>query len=103
MQVSEGSTLTFLLPDIFRTMNYFPVIRYEHEPDYPLTWDFVDAELIRHTTSSDAPCGIWNVLQTFSLPGNSSSAQFKFPLCLEENQKYEIKLKFRQYNKNETK
>ena len=31
LQVFEGSTLTFRVPEIYRTMHYFPVIRYEHD------------------------------------------------------------------------
>ena len=46
MQVFEGSDLTFLIPNIFRTLQYDMVIRYEHEPKFPNQWEKVTYEVI---------------------------------------------------------
>ena len=103
MQVFEGSTLTFRVPEIFRTMNYFPVIRFEQDPSHPVTWEHVDVELIRHDATSDDFCSTDNDNQIISLPSGESNVQLYEPFCLEKNQRYEIKLTFTQYNPNEPK
>ena len=47
MQVFEGSTLTFDIPEIHRTMNYYPVIRYAHDQSHPNNWESINVELVR--------------------------------------------------------
>ena len=103
MQVYEGSTLTFRVPEIFRTMNYFPVIRFEHDENHPVTWETVDVELIRHDATSDDYCEPTNDKQSVSLPSGESNVQLDTPFCLEKSQRYDIKLTFTQYNPNESK
>ena len=46
MQVFEGSDLTFLIPTIFRTLQYDLVVRYEHTDNFPLEWAKVSYEVI---------------------------------------------------------
>ena len=46
MQVFEGSDLTFLIPNIFRTLQYDLVIRYEHDPNFPNQWEKVQYDVI---------------------------------------------------------
>ena len=48
MQVFEGSELTFLIPKIFRTLQYDIVMRHEHDPDgnFPDQWEKVSYEVI---------------------------------------------------------
>ena len=101
MQVFEGSTLTFRIPEIYRTMNYFPVIRYEQDPANPLDWQTVDVELL----SPDGPpgensacAGAPEVKQTLSLPEGEKSVELRSSFCLEQSRSYEIKLTFTQYD-----
>ena len=47
MEVFEGSALTFHVPDIYRSMDYFPIIRYQHEPSHNQDWDKATVELER--------------------------------------------------------
>ena len=51
MQVFEGSDLTFLIPTIFRTLDYDLVVRYEHTDNFPLEW----AKVIYEVISLDGP------------------------------------------------
>ena len=46
MQVFEGSDLTFLIPTIFRTLQYDLVVRYDHTDNFPLEWGKVTYEII---------------------------------------------------------
>ena len=46
MQVFEGSELTFLIPNIFRTLQYDLVVRYEHTGNFPIDWEKVSFEII---------------------------------------------------------
>ena len=102
MQVFEGSTLTFRIPEIYRTMKYYPVIRYEHDPTNPLEWQAVDAELISVDglpgETSSACGGAPEAKQTLSLPAGEKSVELFSPFCLEQSKSYEIKLTFTQYN-----
>lgn len=102
MQVFEGSTLTFRIPEIYRTMNYYPVIRYEHDPTNPLDWQAVDVELInidgQPGESSACGSGAPEIKQTLSLPEGVKSVELPSPFCLEQSKPYEIKLTFTQYN-----
>ena len=101
MQVFEGSTLTFRIPEIYRTMNYQPVIRYEHDPANPLDWETVDIELISpdgQPGESSACGGAQEVKQTLSLPEGKKSVGLRSSFCLEQSKPYEIKLTFTQYN-----
>ena len=94
MQVYEGSTLTFTVPQIFRTMSYYPVIRYEPNPEHPLAWENVGVELIRIDETSDDTCDKTYDLQQISLPGDRENIELDAPFCLEKNQRYQIKLTF---------
>ena len=40
-----------------RTMQYFPVIRYEHDPGHPGDWQRVQVELVRHDATEGDECG----------------------------------------------
>ena len=46
MQVFEGSDLTFLIPKIFRTLQYDLVVRHEHTGNFPIEWNKVTYEII---------------------------------------------------------
>ena len=101
MQVIEGSTLTFRITEIYRTMNYYPVIRYEHDPTSPLEWQSVDVELIH----LDGPPGEMTACggppefqHSLSLPEGEKSVELRSSFCLEQSKSYEIKLTFTQYN-----
>ena len=100
MQVFEGSTLTFRIPEIYRTMGYFPVIRYEHDPANPLDWQTVDVELLSPDgqPGETSACGAQEVKQTLSLPEGEKSVELRNAFCLEQSRSYEIKLTFTQYN-----
>ena len=98
MQVFEGSTLTFRVPEIYRSMNYFPIIRYEHDPSHPMDWQSVDVELIRIDGEPGAKCAGSQDQQNIRLIGGTQSVQLENPLCLEQSQRYEIKLTFTQYD-----
>ena len=47
MQTSEGSTLTFDVPAIFRDGEYDLVVRHEHVPNYPGDWQAAKVDLER--------------------------------------------------------
>jgi len=103
IQVFEGSIVTFKLPEIYRTMNYYLVIRFEHDPAFPSTWESVNADLFRVNSSPNDVCNLDNDNQTISLPGNSSSTALALPFCLEKYERYEITLTFNQYDENQNK
>lgn len=46
MQDYEGSDLTFDVPAIFNDGEYDMIVRYEHTPNHPNTWDGAHVELI---------------------------------------------------------
>ena len=98
MQVFEGSTLTFRVPEIYRSMNYFPIIRYEHDPNHPVDWQAVDVELINLDGEAGGKCAGSLEQQTVSLSGASNSVELAEPFCLEQSKRYEIKLTFTQYD-----
>jgi hypothetical protein len=102
MLVFEGSNLTFDVPEIFRTMDYDLVVRYAHLGSSPNTWESVGAELFRvdgppdPTGRCSASAGGKETIK-LSLPAGQTS-QEAAPLCLEEGQRYQIKLNFQQYD-----
>ena len=98
MQVFEGSSLTFRVPEIYRTMNYFPLIRYEHDPSHPEDWQAVDVELIRLDGEPGPRCAGSGEQETVRLSGVNNSVELANPFCLEQSQRYEIKLTFTQYD-----
>ncbi len=103
MLVFEGSTLTFDVPEIFRTMEYDLVVRYAHLPASPNTWESVMVELERIDGPPD-PMGRCATSAggdgpiRFSLPAAEISQPVEPPLCLEQSQRYQIKLTFLQYD-----
>ena len=101
MQVFEGSTLTFDVPEIYRTMNYFPVIRYIHDPSHPIDWELVTVELVRYDGAPGDKCSDDDNLQNVRLPAGELNAQADAPFCLEKSQRYQIKLTFNQYKPSE--
>ena len=46
MQTYEDSDLTFDVPAIFNDGDYDLVVRYEHLPNHPQTWEDAKVELI---------------------------------------------------------
>ena len=59
MQVFEGSTLTFLIPNIFRTLNYDLVVRHEHTDKFPNKWNKATFELISLDGPASVDCQPW--------------------------------------------
>ena len=97
-QVFEGSDITFRIPSIYRTMNYFPLIRYEHDAGHPGDWQRVQVELVRHDATPEDECGTENDLQETVLPAGAQHVTLMAPFCLEKNQRYEVKITFLQYD-----
>ena len=101
MLVFEGSTLTFDIPEIHRTMNYNPVIRYSHLPTHPDSWESVNVELIRLDGPAD-PSGKCSQAENgpvpVSLPAGNISQELSSSFCLERGQRYQIRLTFSQYD-----
>ena len=79
-------------------MQYFPVIRYEHDPGHPGDWQRVQVELVRHDATPEDKCGTNNDLQETRLPAGATHVQLINPFCLERNQRYEVKVTFLQYD-----
>ena len=100
MQVFEGSTLTFHIPEIWRTMDYFPVIRYQHDPTNPTDWDQVTIELDRMNGPADplGPCSDATDTLQVSLPAGGINTGLEQPFCLESGQRYQVRLKFDQWS-----
>ena len=101
MQVFEGSTLTFDVPEIHRTMNYFPVIRYIHDPSHPNDWEMVNVELVRYDGAPNDKCSGSVDMQDVRLTTGEMNTQGYSPFCLEKSQRYQIKITFNQYNPSE--
>ena len=101
MDVLEGSTLTFEIPSIFKDMEYDLVVRHEHNPDSPNTWENANVELIRIDGPVD-PEGKCNDTQDgkipFSMEAGTTVTEITPPLCLEEGQRYQLKFSFDQYD-----
>jgi len=101
MLVFEGSQLTFDIPEIHRTMNYRPVVRYAHLPTHPDTWDAVGMQLIRIDGPAD-PSGKCSGADDgplpVSLPAGGISVEAPLPFCLEVGQRYQVKLVFNRYD-----
>ena len=57
MQVFEGSTLTFDIPNIFRSLDYDLVVRHEHFSNFPNKWDKATFELISLDGPAAGKCG----------------------------------------------
>ena len=102
MLVFEGSTLTFDVPEIFRSMEYDLVVRYAHLPASPNSWETVTAELVRVDGPPD-PTGRCSAASEegvvrLGLPAGQISQEVYPPLCLEQGQRYQVKLTFLQYD-----
>lgn len=101
MQVYEGSDLTFDIPAIFRDLDYDLVVRHETIPNHPNTWQDARAELIRIDGPPDpnGKCANTNdgPIQ-FSMANNERHTVLASPFCLEEGQRYQVKLSFPQYD-----
>ena len=99
MQVLEGSTLTFEIPAIFQDMDYDLVIRHEHDPNFPNTWETAHWELIpdgpepypdKCNSTLDGP-------KAFSMQAGTTHTEITEPLGLCEGQSYKLKFTFDQY------
>jgi len=101
MQVFEGSTLTFDIPEIHRTMNYFPVIRYANDPSYTNNWEDVTIELVRYDGAPNDKCSSSTDAQTMQLMSGGINAESYYPFCLEKSQRYQIKITFNRYGSSE--
>lgn len=101
MQVFEGSNLTFYIQDIWRTMDYFPIIRYEHDPSHPTDWDKVTVQLERMDAPGgpdpSGPCASAVDTMEVSLLAGQLHTTEKLPFCLESGQRYKVKLIFNQW------
>lgn len=103
MQVYEGSTLTFDVPAIFKDLDYDLVVRYQQQPNHPNPWEKAKVELIRIDGAPDpnGKCKESNDGPTqFSMPSQQRHTIVGNPVCLEEGQRYQIKLTFDQYDPN---
>ena len=93
MLVFEGSTLTFDVPEIYRTLNYAPVIRYAHLPTHPDTWEAVTVNLVRVDGPADPSGRCSNANDgpvMVSLPAGASSVELPTTFCLEAGQRYRV-------------
>ena len=100
MEVFEGATLTFHVREIYRSMNYFPIIRYQHEPSHPTDWEQVTLELERMDGDPDpnGPCA--EAVDTFQVSlqaGELNTENTEHPFCLESGKRYNIKITFNQW------
>lgn len=90
MLVFEGSTLTFDIPEIHRTLNYGPVIRYAHLPTHPNGWEAVSVSLVRVDGPAD-PSGRCSDANdgpvVVSLPAGANSVELPATFCLEAGQR----------------
>ena len=101
MQVLEGSTLTFEIPTIFQDMDYDLVIRHEHDPNFPNTWETAQWELIPDGTPNPEKCNYTlDEQNSFSMEAGTTHTEIAEPLCLEEGQSYKLKFTFDQYEAN---
>ncbi len=111
MQDYEDSTLTFDLnvPTLFKDLDYDMIVRYEHLPNHPNQWEDVKVELIRvdgladpEGRCKDANDGPISMSLPSTSPDGSTLRFNELPeqLCLEEGQRYQIKLTFDQYDAN---
>ncbi|XP_033213933.1 laminin subunit beta-1 [Belonocnema kinseyi] len=99
MKALEGSTLNFTVGDIYRSMWYDIIVRYE--PVHPGTWNDVQIVVERHEpVNPNGPCAEWKPdddrLWT-QLPANSRSAEAIPPICLEAGKQYNILLTLTQF------
>jgi hypothetical protein len=101
MQVFEGSNLTFYIQDIWRTMDYFPIIRYEHDPSHPTDWDKVTVQLERMDAPGgpdpSGPCAEAVDTMEVSLLAGQLHTTEEQPFCLESGQRYKVRLIFNQW------
>ena len=101
MEVREGSTLTFNIPSIFTDMEYDLVVRHEHDPNFPESWDNATVELIR-VDGPVNPEGHCNETVdepiTFKMDPDKLYTEIEPPLCLEEGANYELKFTFNDYD-----
>jgi hypothetical protein len=107
MLVFEGSTWTFDVAEIRLTTDYDLVVRYAHLRSSPRTWESVAAELIRvdgppdptgRCSVSAAAAGEGPEIIRLSLPAGQTSQKAAAAVCLEEGQRYQIKLTFLEYD-----
>ena len=97
MEVFEGATLTFHVPDIYRSMDYFPIIRYQHEASHPTDWEQATFELERMDGDPDpnGPCvGAVDTFQVSLQAGELNTENTANPFCLESGKRYNVKITF---------
>ena len=100
MEVFEGSTLTFHVPDIFRSMDYFPIIRYQHEQSHNQDWEKATIELERIAGAPDpyGPCaGALDSFEVSLAAGQLNTENTEHPFCLEDGKQYNVKISFIQW------
>ena len=100
MEVFEGATLTFHVPEIHRSMDYFPIIRYQHEASHPTDWEQATLELERMDgePESNGPCaGTVDTFQVSLQAGELNTENTEHPFCLESGKRYNVKITFNQW------
>ena len=100
MEVFEGATLTFHVPEIHRSMDYFPIIRYQHEASHPTDWEQATLELERMDGEPDSngPCaGAVDTFQVSLQAGELNTENTEHPFCLESGKRYNVKITFNQW------
>ena len=100
MEVFEGATLTFHVPEIHRSMDYFPIIRYQHEASHPTDWEQATLELERMDgePESNGPCaGAVDTFQVSLQAGELNTENTEHPFCLESGKRYNVKITFNQW------
>lgn len=100
MKALEGSTLNFTVDDIYRSMWYDIIVRYE--PVQSGTWEDVQIVIERNEpVDPNGPCADWTPdddnLWT-QLPANARSAIAMPSVCLEAGKQYSILLTLRKFN-----
>ena len=121
----QGSTLTFAIPNIFRTLEYDLVVRHAHTEGFPNQWETATYELISLDGPPGEVCGgtdpiegsgdavVIPSIDAVVIPSNEThtvtTAQFSMAsdaihtaispsMCLEKGKRYEIKFTFDQYD-----
>ena len=99
MKGLEGSTLNFTVGDIYRSMWYDIIVRYE--PVHPGNWEDVQIVIERNEpVDPNGPCADWkpdNDRLWTQLPANSRSAVAIPSVCLEAGKQYTVLLTLRRF------
>jgi laminin beta 1 len=99
MQVIEGSVLNFTINNVYRTMWYDIIVRYE--PKHAGNPDDVEIMIERNEpVNPDGPCADWQPEHDrlwVQLPADQRSSVATPPVCLEAGKVYTVLLELRKF------